>query len=189
MLRDMFLSVAWTRLETTCRIFLVITTSVAITFTVIRPKNHFIWYWCLVPASWPRGLRYNIVPVRSSVGRNYSPVDELRHFIFNKILMDWLLEVLLGERECCWNVPWLWRSLVPFLLDVKCPFKENNMVIFIFHFHIIPLANLWFIRLQGYFPVLWNKKFPWYLPAHPHYEKAVLFFFKYKNCTLLVGIQ
>ena len=39
---------------------------------------------------------------------------------------------------------------------MSSPFRENNTVVaFTFAFHIsIPLANLWFIRLQGWFPIL-----------------------------------
>jgi hypothetical protein len=45
---------------------------------------------------------------------------------------------------------------VLFFLDVKFPFRENsNTVVFSFPFHIfMPLANLWFISLQGSFPIL-----------------------------------
>ena len=43
-----------------------------------------------------------------------------------------------------------------FLCKISTPFKENNSVaVFQFTFHIfVPLAHLWFIRLQGYFSIL-----------------------------------
>ena len=43
-----------------------------------------------------------------------------------------------------------------FWCRISSPFRENNnVVVFQFHFHILmPLAHLWFIRLQGQFPNL-----------------------------------
>ena len=40
-----------------------------------------------------------------------------------------------------------------FLMNIKYFREKSNVVVFPFPFHVfMPLANLWFIRLQGEFP-------------------------------------
>ena len=48
------------------------------------------------------------------------------------------------------------------LCKICSPFRENNnVVVFPFPFNIfMPLTNLWFIHLQGYFPILRTKSCP-----------------------------
>ena len=73
---------------------------------------------------------------------------------------DWLVCCLLAGLDLWKRMPLNCSSTMVCTLlswcEISNHFKENNnLVVFPFPFHIfMPLTNLWFIRLQGYCPIL-----------------------------------
>ena len=93
-------------------------------------------------------------------------------------LIDWLVCCLLAGPDLWKRMPL--KCSKCFITEVfTCPLlswctisspirENNNVVVFPLLFHIMPLANLWIIRLQRIVFHPKDKKLPWPLPAHPH---------------------